>query len=69
MSVINDRTYAKSASSAARRPPLNAFRLALAFPAGVLGPVECSHGDHCRIASAWRCRRSKVQPLLNAMLQ
>ena len=33
---------------------------ALALPAIVLGPVECSHGRFCRAASCNRCRPSAV---------
>ena len=63
------RNSARSARSAALRPPLNALRLAVALPVAVLGPVDCFRGDQLRIASAWRCRRSKVHPWLNMMLQ
>ena len=40
---------------------------AVAFPSGVLGPVDCSHGFHCWIASRWRCLRSGDHPLLLLM--
>ena len=45
-----------------RRPPLKALRATFALPAALVGPVDRSHGLHVCIASACRCRRSKVHP-------
>jgi hypothetical protein len=50
-------------------PPLSAFREATDLPALVFGPVAFSQGRHCRISSAWRARRSGVQPFAIFLLQ
>lgn len=58
-----------SSRSCARCPPCQALRDAVAFPSGVLGPVLCFHGCHCRISSACRCLRSNVQGVAMLVLQ
>lgn len=58
-----------SSRSCARCPPCQALRDTRALPSGVLGPVDCSHGLHCRISSACRCRRSNVQGVAMLVLQ
>ena len=62
-------TIFTSSRSCARCPPCQALRADLALPSAVLGPVLCFHGCHCRISSACRCRRSKVQGVAMLMLQ
>jgi hypothetical protein len=42
---------------------LNAFIATRALPASVFGPVERRQGCARRVRSAWRARRSAVQPL------
>lgn len=69
MSTISALRCARSALSAALRPPLKALRLERDLPAGVLGPVACFHGDQRRIAAACLSRRSWVQPWLMSLLQ
>lgn len=46
-----------------RRVPLWPFFATRAFPSGVRGPVDRSHGRTCRISSDCRRRRSGVHPL------
>jgi len=41
--------------------PLQALRLDMALPDGVLAPVECSHGRHWRIMAACLALASGVQ--------
>ena len=60
-SRINAMT-SRTSRRAARTPLVLALAALLAFPASVTGPVDFSHGRHCRIISAMRARRSGVQP-------
>ena|GEM_PF-6349590 len=56
------RSICLSSRSCVRIPPLQALREARDLPSTLTGPVLCSHGFHCCISSAWRARRSGVQP-------
>ena len=50
-------------------PPRYALCATMALPSRVLGPVDFSQGRHSRISSAWRARRSDVQPFAIILLQ
>lgn len=62
VAFISAVTILLMARSICRWPPLHALRLTLALPASVTGPVERVHGCHVLIASACRCRLSKLHP-------
>jgi hypothetical protein len=47
-----------------RYPPLKALRPTRALPARVFGPVDFNQDCQLRISTAWRARRSGVQPLV-----
>lgn len=65
-SRLKSRTSARSSAHSAPGLP---FRAALAFPSGVFGPVDFSHGRHVRINAACRARLSGVQPFAMMLLQ
>lgn len=59
------RSYTRSLRRRLRRPIVKAPPIRrLRTTAGEFGPVGCSHGRQDRISSAYRARRSGVQPLM-----
>ena len=53
----------------AERMIMAALRDTFALPSAVLGPVDFSHGRHCWIIAACRCRRSCVQVVAIGIFQ
>ena len=62
-------TRRDSSRSIFQVPPRQAFRLALALPSGVRGPVARVHGFQVRIRADCCARRSEVQVVAMLLLQ
>ena len=66
---ISAFTSRDSSRRAARCPPAQAFRDAVALPSGVRGPVACFHGVQVRISADCFALRFGVQAVAMLVLQ